>query len=126
MKRVPRARNKDELEEFTSCCTIETENPRLWWIQHEKDYPQLSCMALDLLAIPAMSSEVERVFSSTGMMITDRRNRLKEDVIEAVECMKSWGADSGIISFKDTKQVQVMLEQLEAKSKAQRASEGGG
>ena len=72
-------------------------------------------MALDLLAIPAMSSEVERVFSSTGMMVTDRRNRLKEDVIEAVECMKSWGVDTGIVAFKDTKQVQLMLEQLEEK-----------
>ena len=119
MKRGPRQqqRQKDELEAFTTCSTIETENPRLWWIQHQKDYPQLSRMALDLLAIPAMSSEVERVFSSTGMMVTDRRNRLKEDVIEAVECMKSWGADSGIVSFKDTKQVHTMLEQLAGKSK---------
>ena len=30
-----------------------------------------------------------RLVSSTGMMVTDRRNRLKEDVTEAVECMKS-------------------------------------
>ena len=77
-------------------------------------------MALDLLAIPAMSSEVERVFSSTGLMITDRRNRLKEDIVEAVECMKSWQADGGIVSFKDTEQVRVMLEQLEAKSHGDR------
>ena len=115
MKRVPRPRCKDELEQFTTSSTVDTENPRLWWIQHQKDYPQLSRMALDLLAIPAISSEVERVFSSTGMMVTDRRNRLKEDVIEAVECMKSWGVDTGIVAFKDTKQVQLMLEQLEEK-----------
>ena len=62
-----------------------------------------------------MSSEVDRVFSSTGLMITDGRNRLKEDIIEAVECMKSWSADSGVIVFKDTDQVQAMLDQLEAK-----------
>ena len=48
-------------------------------------------------------------------MITDRRNRLKEDFIEAVECMKSWSADGGVIVFKDTDQVQAMLDQLEAK-----------
>ena len=41
-----------------------------------------------MLYILAMSSEVERVFSSTVLFITDRRNRLKEDVIEAAECMK--------------------------------------
>ena len=37
--------------------------------------PDLSKMALYMLAIPAMSCEVERVFSSTGLTITDRRNR---------------------------------------------------
>ena len=51
---------------------------------------------------------------------TDRRNRLKEDIVEAVECMKSWQADGGIVSFKDTEQVRVMLEQLEAKSHGDR------
>jgi len=72
-------------------------------------------MALNLLAIPAMSLEVERVFSSTGLMITDRRNRLKEDIIEAAECMKSWQADGGLVGFQDIDQVRIMLEQLEAK-----------
>ena len=46
--------------------------------------------ALDILAIPAMSAEVERVFSSTGQFITDRRNRRQDDIVEAVECLKSW------------------------------------
>ena len=57
-------------------------------------------MALDLLSIPAMSAEVEWVFSSTGLMVTDRRNRLKEDAIEAVECMMSWRCDAGMLSFR--------------------------
>ena len=72
-------------------------------------------MALSILAIPAMSSEVEWVFSSTGLMVTDRRNRLKEDIIEAVECMKSWAVNSGVVVFNDTQQVQAMLDQLEIK-----------
>jgi len=75
-------------------------------------------MALNLLAIPAMSSEVERVFSSTRLMVTDRRNRLKEDIIEAAECMKSWQADGGLVGFEEVEQVQSMLEQLEIKSMA--------
>ena len=75
-------------------------------------------MALNLLAIPAMSSEVERVFSSTGLMVTDRRNRLKEDIIEAAECMKSWQADGGLVGFEETEQVRNMLEQLEVKEMA--------
>lgn len=61
-----------------------------------------------------MGAEVERVFSSTGLMVIDldRQNQLKEGIIEAVECMKSWRTD---VIFKETEQVQVMLGQLEAK-----------
>ena len=66
-------------------------------------------MALNIQAIPAMSSEVKRIFSSTRLMIIDRRNRLKEDIVEAVECMKSLSADGGVIVFKDTQYVQEML-----------------
>jgi len=69
--------------------TIEIDNTQLWWIQHQKNYLQLCRMALDLLAIPAMSVQVEHVFSSTGVMVTDRRNHLKKDVIEVVEYIKS-------------------------------------
>ena len=72
-------------------------------------------MALSILAIPAMSSEVEWVFSSTGLMVTDRRNPLKEDIIEAVEYIKLWAVNSGVVVFKDTQQVQAMLDQLEIK-----------
>jgi hypothetical protein len=42
-------------------------------------------MAFDLLSIPAMSAECERVFSQTKLLITDQRNRLSDDSIEAVK-----------------------------------------
>jgi hypothetical protein len=47
-------------------------------------------MALDLLSIPAMSAEVERLFSSCKITITDRRNQIGIDSVEAIECLKSW------------------------------------
>ena len=65
----------------------------MWWIQNKLHYPQLHIMALDLLGIPAVSAEIERVFSSSGLLIRDRRNCLKEDIIEAVEYLKSWTRD---------------------------------
>ena len=37
-----------------------------------------------------MSAECERVFSSAKHLLTDSRNRLKADIIEANECLKSW------------------------------------
>jgi hypothetical protein len=47
-------------------------------------------MAVDILLIPAMSASAERLFSSAGLTISDRRYRLGIDVIEAIECLKSW------------------------------------
>jgi len=47
-------------------------------------------MALDILSIPTMSADPERLFSGAKITITDRRNRLGIDTIEALECLKSW------------------------------------
>jgi hypothetical protein len=47
-------------------------------------------MAFDLLSIPAMSAECERVFSQTKLLITTQRRRLADDIVEAVECLKYW------------------------------------
>ncbi|KAK2926570.1 HAT, C-terminal dimerization domain [Fusarium oxysporum f. sp. vasinfectum] len=63
-----------------------------WWLEEtqQKNYPNLSKMAVDILSIPAMSAEPERLFSGAKITITDRRNRLGSDVVEALECLKSW------------------------------------
>ena len=47
-------------------------------------------MALDMLSIPAMSAEPERVFSRSKITISDRRCRLGIKLIEVLECLKSW------------------------------------
>jgi len=47
-------------------------------------------MAIDLLSIPAMSAKPERVFSGAKLTITDKRNRLKDTTVSALECLKSW------------------------------------
>lgn len=47
-------------------------------------------MALDVLSIPAMAADPERLFSSAGLTVTDRRNNLSIETIEALECIKSW------------------------------------
>ena len=37
-----------------------------------------------------MSAEPERLFPSAKITITDRQNHLESDIIEALECLKSW------------------------------------
>lgn len=61
-----------------------TSLPQYWVSQLQN--PQLyrvGKMALDMCSVPAMSAECERVFSSSKLMITGQRMRLKADIIEA-------------------------------------------
>lgn len=66
----------------------EKHDPRKWWLDMAITYPKLHRMALDMLSIPAMSSECERLFSATKVTITDRRNRIGIELVEAHECLK--------------------------------------
>jgi hypothetical protein len=68
------------------------EDVRKWWLEstQQRDFPNLSKMALDVLSIPAMSAAPERLFSSSNITISDRRNRINIDTVEAIECIKSW------------------------------------
>jgi hypothetical protein len=47
-------------------------------------------MARYYLSIPGTSASSERIFSSGKELITDRRNRLDEMSIQAVQCLKTW------------------------------------
>jgi hypothetical protein len=53
-------------------------------------YPNLSKMALDILLIPSMSADPERLFLGAKISVSDRRNRLRIYTLEALECLKSW------------------------------------
>ena len=45
-------------------------------------------MALDILSIPAISDEVERVFSRAHRTISWERAQMEPPTIEMVECIK--------------------------------------
>jgi len=47
-------------------------------------------MGLNMLGIPAMSSDCERVFSQAKLMITGQHHSLKPDIIEACQCLRAW------------------------------------
>jgi hypothetical protein len=86
---VPRL---DEYDQYLQEEVIEfddlkiTESALDYWRTVEPRWPNLTRMAFDALSIPAMSSECERCFSSSGNMITDTRNKLNPESVEACEC----------------------------------------
>jgi len=47
-------------------------------------------MAIDILSIPAMSAEPERVFSGARRTISWDRCQLGSQTVERGECLKSW------------------------------------
>jgi hypothetical protein len=65
-------------------------------------------MALSIHYTPALSAEVERVLSSSKLLISDRRNHLGDDVIFAVECLKSL-EKAGIVESNEVKKLEEML-----------------
>ena len=51
-------------------------------------YPIAASLARDYLAIMASSVSSERAFSSAGLTLSKHRNRLKGDIVEALQCLK--------------------------------------
>jgi hypothetical protein len=52
-------------------------------------YPTWRSIAGDYLAVMASSVASERAFSSAGITVCKRRNRLDGDIVEALQCLKS-------------------------------------
>ena len=84
----------DEYQAY--CQTLPVQNslpfnsPTTWWSKHEETYPNLIKWAYNMLSIPAMSAECERVFSGCGLLLEPRRNRLQDNIVEANECLRVW------------------------------------
>ena len=55
-------------------------------------------MGLDIFSIPSMSADPERLFSSCKHTLTDTRNQLRSDALEALECLKSWKQEGLLVS----------------------------
>ena len=84
------------MDEYARYCLLsqhhDFEDVRKWWMEEKqkRNFPNLSRMALDILSIPAMAADPERLFSSAGLTVTNRQNNLSIQSIEALECIKSW------------------------------------
>ena len=83
----------DEYDQYCMTdCVYGYNNALDWWLEpaQRKSFPNLSRMALDILSAPAMSSDPERAFSAAKITLSERRNKMGIEMIEYLECLKSW------------------------------------
>jgi hypothetical protein len=62
-----------------------------YWAAKQCQYPTIARIAKDHLAIPATSTESERLFSVAGDIITKKRNRLAPSTVRYLLCLRNWG-----------------------------------
>jgi hypothetical protein len=53
-------------------------------------YPRLAKMAFDILTIPALRADCERMFSELGHLLEARRMKIRPQLISAIQCSKAW------------------------------------
>lgn len=61
-----------------------------WWHEHEKTFPILSRMAMDILAVPVSTVASESAFSESGRRLDERRSRLSPCTLEILMCTSDW------------------------------------
>ncbi|OBS15938.1 hypothetical protein FPOA_27990 [Fusarium poae] len=95
----------DEYDHWLSSPDVKSDplvtDPIQYWWERRKDYPRLSRMALDLLSVPPMSAECERLFSVAGQMVSPLRTRLEASTIGMTQTLRSW-VRNGLIDAVDT------------------------
>lgn len=65
-----------------------------WLRSQSNPWQGIKQMALDLLSIPAMSTELERVFSQAKLTISPIRSSLSSETIETLELMRYWWSNN--------------------------------
>lgn len=58
------------------------------WQRHQKAFPRIYLVAMRVLAVPATSAPVERVFSYSGIIIRPHRARLSANTLSELMLLK--------------------------------------
>ena len=87
-----------------------------WWMTTGP--VELRQMALDILSIPAMSAEVERVFSSAKKLLTPGRNALTATSIEICELLRNWWRGDIVLQKRDDRTYEVNSDCSDSDSSA--------
>ncbi|OQE11262.1 hypothetical protein PENFLA_c075G05799 [Penicillium flavigenum] len=73
----------DELTKYLQSDTIDG-SARLFWKNHQREFPNLARIARDIMSIPATSAGVERLFNSTRDICHYRRGSLNPETIRDI------------------------------------------
>ena len=66
------------------------QDPLQWWVSQRSVFPTVGQLALDILAIPAMSADCERAFSLAKLTLTTQRLSMASGTLEHTQCLKNW------------------------------------
>jgi hypothetical protein len=81
-----------ELTQYLKLPVMEREtNIYQYWQAKQYEFPIISKIAADFLAIPATSAPSKCVFSVGSDIITKKRNRLTGESVRMIMCLKDWG-----------------------------------
>lgn len=61
-----------------------------YWAKKEEKFPRVSRAAFDLLSIPPTSSECERIFSRSKLVVTTQRHQLQPLSLKWIVSLKTW------------------------------------
>jgi hypothetical protein len=77
------------------------DSPIAYWTGNSSRWPELTSMALDIFAVPAMSDAPERVFSTADDVLSPRRRLLQSETLGWLMTLKSW-INSGVIALDES------------------------
>ncbi|KAJ4971285.1 hypothetical protein NE237_004384 [Protea cynaroides] len=96
-KRKASASDKSELDQYleepVKPCVKEYD-VMAYWKSCEAQFPYLSRLARDILAVPMSTIASESAFSSGGRVIDKYRNKLLPRNVEALVCLRDWMYDA--------------------------------
>ncbi|KAG2720923.1 hypothetical protein I3760_02G056800 [Carya illinoinensis] len=86
-----------------------------FWKGNEFRYPNLACMARDILSVPVSIVASESTFRVGGRIIDQYRSALKPDIVEALVCTRDWlyGEEAEVEGTQEMKELTADIMELE-------------
>ncbi|KAG2688933.1 hypothetical protein I3760_09G116200 [Carya illinoinensis] len=86
-----------------------------FWKGNEFRYPDLACMARDILSVPVSTVASESTFSVGGRIIDQYRSALKPDIVEALVCTRDWlyGEEAEVEGTQEMNELTADIMELE-------------